>query len=112
MGQNLREHYAVRWTSRPESAGAGSRLKKMPSTTELKRSDGLHKRAVIICLGLITLTGALLRLYNPKSFYYDEFFSISMAQAKWRGVWQILPHVANTPLSSLFLMSSIHPGSG
>src|SRR5919198_3817309 len=112
MGQNLREHYAVRWTSRPESAGAGSRLKKMPSTTELKRSDGLHKRAVIICLGLITLTGALLRLYNPKSFYYDEFFSISMAQAKWRVFWQVLHHDANMLLYYLLLRAWIHIGTG
>src|ERR671930_1665649 len=95
MGQNLREHYAVRWTSRPESAGAGSRLTKMPSTTELKRSEGMQKRAVIISLGLIAFIGALLRLYNPKSFYYDEFFSISMAQANWRVFWQVLHHDAH-----------------
>src|ERR687888_882875 len=110
MGQNLREHYAVRWTSRPESAGAGSRLKKMPSTTELKRSDGLHKRAVIICLGLITLTGALLRLYNPKSFYYDEFFSISMAQAKWRGVLEGFGHDAHILPFLLLFWAWVHLG--
>jgi hypothetical protein len=36
------------------------------------------------------MVAAALRLYDAKSFWYDEFFGISMARASWPVFWHIV----------------------